>query len=89
MPILRRTTDGAGDSGPMCTIERLHPQTGTHEIERNQRPRVGWAICVGSATGRTFGNQDWWQTTPVTEILEDTPAYVRFTTRNSTYEWWA
>ncbi len=37
--------------------------------------------------GRTYSSQDYWTTTPVTEILEDTNEFVRFKTRNSEYEW--
>ena len=46
---------------------------------------------VGSPFGRTFLAQDWWQTTLITEILEerteDGREYVRFKTGNSEYEW--
>jgi hypothetical protein len=61
-------------------------------IERNARPKVGAAIVVGSPYARTYSHQDWWQTTPITEILEerieeDGTEYVRFKTGNSEYEW--
>ncbi len=36
---------------------------------------------------RSFVAQDYWQTTYVTEILEDTPDMMRFRTGNSEYVW--
>jgi hypothetical protein len=61
-------------------------------IEQNGRPKVGAAMIVGSPYARTYSRQDWWQTTPITEILEerieeDGTEYVRFKTGNSEYEW--
>jgi hypothetical protein len=45
-------------------------------------------------SGRTFGSQDWWQTTSITEILEVRSnsvdpnfLYIKFKTGNSIYEW--
>lgn len=55
--------------------------------EHNARPRVGVAMRVGSIVGRTFGHQDWWQTTYITEIIEDDGDTVRFRTGNSEYVW--
>ncbi len=85
---LRRTRDGAGDSGPMADIGRYNRDTGKNEWERGEKPRVGWCVRVGSPYGRTFVAQDYWTTTPVTEILEERDdGYVRFKTGNSEYEW--
>ena len=47
---------------------------------------------VGSAMARSYSAQDWWQTSVITEILEDRinedgTEYVRFTTGSSIYEW--
>jgi hypothetical protein len=78
-----------GDSGPMCQIldgESYQP------IEGCYYPRVGCGVRVGSYHARTFSGQDWWQTTPVTEILEesvDEKGYrrMKFKTKNSIYEW--
>jgi len=47
---------------------------------------------VGSVYARSYSAQDWWQTTVITKILEDTIAedgseYVKFKTGNSIYEW--
>lgn len=85
---LRRTRDGAGDSGQM-SVAIIPP---THEGEKpvflhNARPQVGAIMRVGSHYPRSFSSQDWWQTTLITEILEDTPKKVVFKTGNSIYEW--
>jgi hypothetical protein len=95
--LLRRTRDGAGDSGLMslAQIPTFDQDTGkivdVEEIH-NARPQVGASMRVGSPFGRTFLAQDWWQTTLITEILEerteeDGTEYVRFKTGNSEYEW--
>lgn len=94
---LYRTRDGAGDSGPMSdlVIPTFDHDTGkivSKDIRHNARPEVGGAMVVGSPYGRTFSRQDWWQTTIITQILEerieeDGTEYVRFKTGNSEYEW--
>ena len=66
----------------MLDVEQIH----------NARPQIGASMRVGSITGRTYSAQDWWQTTLITEILEerteeDGTEYVRFKTGNSEYEW--
>lgn len=89
---LRRTRDNAGDSGGSSQTVRLNEQTGKLEYGGDV-PQVGYAVKVGSVTARSYSNQDWWMTTPVTEILEeikdDKGHYIRFSTGNSEYEWWA
>ena len=85
---LRRIRDGAGDSGPLSLPLRLNPETKQVEYDKeNPRPRVGWAIQVGSFYTRTYQAQDYWQTTYVTEILKDTPDEIHFKTGNSEYVW--
>ena len=86
---LIRESDGRGDSGPMCEIldaESYQP------IPGEDYPKVGCGIRVGSPYGRTYSIQDWWQTSPITEIIEETindEGYwtVRFKTRSSIYTW--
>jgi hypothetical protein len=86
---LVRERDGVGDSGPMCQIldsESYQP------IPDAVYPRIGCGVRVGSFYGRTYSMQDWWCTTPVTEILEewldeDGYSHVKFKTKNSTYVW--
>jgi hypothetical protein len=62
--------------------------------EDNAEPRVGVSMRVGSIIARSYYAQDWWQTTFITEILEERTdpedpnfLYVRFKTGNSEYEW--
>lgn len=86
---LIRESDGAGDSGPMCQIldeESYQP------IPNETYPRVGCGVRVGSPYGRTYSAQDYWQTTPITEIIEESindEGYwtVKFKTKNSIYTW--
>jgi len=92
---LYRTRDGAGDSGQMSeAITPIWDETGKlidKTIEQNGRPKVGVVMRVGSLYARSYSAQDWWQTTLITEILEDKMEdgieYVRFKTGNSEYEW--
>ena len=53
------------------------------------RPMVGCSMLVGSVTARSYSDRDWWLTTEVLEILEDTGNEVRFKTKNSIYVWTA
>jgi hypothetical protein len=87
---LRRADGVYGDSGPMCQI--LDPKEGYHPIPNETYPRVGCGVRVGSYIARTYSMQDYWQTTPITEILEEwTDADcrgVKFKTKsNSIYIW--
>lgn len=83
---LTRLRDGAGDSGPMSqTIEWDDDEKAT--ICENARPKVGASMRVGTFIARSYQWQDWWVTTPVTEIIEETENYCRFKTQNSEYEW--
>lgn len=95
---LRRTHDGAGDSGGMSlgicpTFDQNTGKVTNIEYKNDAEPQIGWVLRVGSEYARTFG-QDWWQTTPITAILEERTdpddenfLYVRFWTGNSEYEW--
>jgi hypothetical protein len=59
--------------------------------EYNAKPRVGVSIRVGSPYARSYSAQDWWQTTEITEILdewiEDDITCIKFKTKNSIYIW--
>ncbi len=85
MPGLYRTTDGAGDTGQMSIA--LWEEDGKTKIEHNARPRVGVQMKVGSLTTRSYDAQDWWQTTTITEIIEESDNSIRFKTKNSEYVW--
>lgn len=93
MASLRRISDGAGDVGASVLAIRNNPDTGELETEQTDRPLVGWALRVGSVTARSYSNQDWWMTTPVTKIVEadisDEYCYYKFETGNSVYEFWS
>jgi len=81
---LSRTRDGAGDSGPMSLA--IDYVDGKY-VEDGNRPKIGYAMRVGSYRAGTYSTQDYWTTTRVTEILEERDDYVRFKTGNSEYEW--
>lgn len=49
-------------------------------------PTVGCSLLVGSVTARSYSDQDYWLTTIVTEILEESKIGCKFKTQNSTYE---
>lgn len=85
MAILRRISDGEGEQGARCDA---YTEEKGKLVLKGHRPIVGCILVVGSVTARSYSNRDWWATTPVTEILEDTDGYVMFKTKNSTYEWW-
>ena len=85
---LVRDKDGAGDSGPMCEI--LDPWS--YSPIPGDYPMVGFGVRVGSPYGRTYSAQDYWQTTPITEITEESVNdegfwTVKFKTKNSSYIW--
>jgi hypothetical protein len=79
----------AGDSGLMSEI--LDPES-YKPIPGEVYPRVGYGIRVGSINGRSYSTQDYWQTTPITEITDEWIdeqgfSHVKFKTKNSTYIW--
>jgi hypothetical protein len=59
---------------------------GNFKEVKGHEPIVGCSLLVGSVTARTYGNQDYWLTTTITEILEKTEEYWLFKTQNSTYK---
>lgn len=78
---LARESDGAGDAGYYfisINPDTLKPKAATIEI--------GSVVRVGSLTARMYGF-DWWQTTPVSEILDVNKARtkVKFKITNSIY----
>lgn len=85
---LVREDGSAGDSGLMCQILDAESYT---PIPGETYPRVGCGVRVGSPYARTYSAQDWWQTSPVTEIIEEWDINgcrgMKFKTRNSVYIW--
>lgn len=93
---LKRESDGAGDSGTMSKLFiPVYDNTGKiiEKLEADDaRPQVGCVLRVGSNSARSYSAQDWWQTTIISEIIEDIvnkdeTEYVKFRTGNSIYEW--
>jgi hypothetical protein len=87
MARLKRTTDNKGDAGALTQAIKWN-EDGTFKEVVDNKPVVGCSLLVGSVTARSYSDQDYWLTTEVTEILEEKEDYVKFNTRNSTYEWW-
>jgi hypothetical protein len=73
------------DGGSRCEAIRWN-EDGTFKEFAGNRPIEGCSMRVGSINARSYANQDWWLTTPVTKILEETDKYVLFETENSTYK---
>ena len=95
-----RTKDGMGDCGPLSlALIPIRDEKGLffkYEEKYNARPRVGVVMRVGSMMARSFQQQDWWQTTVITEVTDEwqetdedgnVTECVRFKTGNSTYFW--
>jgi len=82
-----------GDSGPMSNALQVDPLTKklTGFTKSNSEPELGCCMQVGSYYSRSYSRQDWWMTTPVTEIVSriesEGKIEVVFKTRNSTYKW--
>lgn len=87
MAKLYRVSDGKGDSGGLSQAIKWNEDGSFKEVV-STRPTVGCSMYVGSVTARSYSDQDYWLTTVVTEILEETDSYVKFKTGNSIYEWW-
>jgi len=92
MAHLRRLRDGKGDSGSLSQAIRWN-EDDTYKEVVDSKPIVGCSMLVGAVTARSYTAQDYWLTTPITEILEVTTyngddLYYRFKTGNSEYEWW-
>ncbi len=85
MPSLYRTSDNAGDSGSVSLA--IWVDDGVLKFEHNARPRVGVCMQVGSASARSFSHQDFWTTTVITEIIDETVDTIKFKTKNSIYIW--
>jgi hypothetical protein len=51
------------------------------------RPTIGCSIKVGSLVARSYSDRDWWLTTEILEIIEETEDRVKFRTKNSIYIW--
>ena len=77
---LSRIGDGAGCTGHLSEAVEYCGWPNNNRLV-SDRPTIGCGMVV------LRNLNTYWQTTLVTEILEDTPTYVRFKTKNSEYEW--
>jgi hypothetical protein len=77
---LKRTRDGAGQVGRYSNAIQWK-EDGTFGDTVGERPKIGLSMIVQQ------GINTFWLTTEVTTIVEDTPNYVKFRTKNSEYEW--
>ena len=75
-----------GDSGGRSEAIAWN-EDGTFKEIISNRPVVGCSMLVGSVSARSYSYQDYWLTTPVIEIIEETEDYVKFRTKNTIYEW--
>jgi hypothetical protein len=91
MASLIRTRDGEGFAGSRVEAIKWDKEKEVTEVV-GHRPMIGHSLLVGSLTAGTYSTRDWWLTTEITEILEETEEnnqlYVKFKTGNSTYEFW-
>ena len=72
------------EGGSLCESIAWN-EDGTFKEVVGSKPVVGCSMKVGSPFARTYGN-DWWLTTPVTKIIEETDKFCIFETENSTYK---
>ena len=80
MARLTRERDGEGYSG--SRVEAYDPITG--ELTGHE-PIIGCCLLVGTVTASMFSSRDYWVTTPITEIIEETDEKMRFATSTSIY----
>ena len=78
-------SDGHGDVGSLSQAIKYNTD-GSQKII-GDRPIIGCHMLVGSIIARSYSDQDYWLTTEIEEIIEETECYVKFRTKNSIYEW--
>ena len=67
-------------------VEAIEWENGKFKQVKHNRPVVGCSLLVGSISARSYSDQDYWLTTVVTEIIEETKDHVLFNTENSKYK---
>jgi hypothetical protein len=81
MAKLVRDRDGEGHYG--CILRAIDPVDGN--TTTTNKPIIGKNFYIGTTTASTYSERDWWCTTPVTSITEETEEYIKFKTENSDY----
>lgn len=85
---LRREKDDAGDFGDMCMSAYLENDSNKIIYSHDARPEVGATLRVGTMYTGTMKWENWWQTSIITEIIEESENEVKFrTTSGSDYIW--
>ena len=88
MAILIRDRDGEGHYGSKVDAYKIICDDNGNPVDAElvaHRPTVGCKLFVGTFTAGMFSTRDWWLTTPITKIISETDAEIRFETKNSTY----
>lgn len=91
MPRLKRLSDGKGQSGSIVESIAWQEDGSFKEIS-GSKPTVGESVRVSTRSAGMLTNQDYWLTTPVTEIIKEEKneegklTYMMFKTENSVYE---
>lgn len=85
MYTLKRLSDGHGSSGPASV--GIRDVEGSLVFEGHCRPAEGLWMRVGTPNSTSFEDHDWWQTSKVREVLEESRDSVRFKTAFDEYLW--
>ena len=74
------------EGGARVEAHKCSDETGLYKGVVGHKPIVGCSLLVGSVTARSYSDRDYWLTTEVTEIIEETNEHILFKTLNSTYK---
>ena len=91
MPRLERLSDGKGQTGSIVESIAWN-ECGSFKEITGSIPKVGCSVRVSTVTAGMYTTQDYWLTTPVTEIVKEEKnedgklSYMMFKTENSVYE---
>jgi hypothetical protein len=84
-------TEEVKEQGARVEAIQWDKETGRSKVV-DHKPVIGCSLLVGSVTARTYSDQDWWLTTPITEMIQEIydtqgrPLKFKFKTNNSIYE---
>jgi len=74
------------EGGSRCEAIRWKDDADNTLVIEGHEPIVGCSLLVGSVTARSYSSRDWWMTTTITKIIEETNEYILFETINSKYK---